>query len=270
MLSHLIKFAVEGAAVYDSSFSSSFYVDSEDDLDESDELMFCKNNVCVLVKSALNDSHIPGYFKLSSKTRQSGHIRLLVTWTPNSFLCEQKTTSVNLKETCNNCKEPLISRKSPEMFNVDLSEMKTLRIFYDRDDITCGQLVIGNRENHFKVFHFQHGGLDHVVQILEDWDWCSQVIEPLDETEIRRKTFTIISKRNLKQGFHPEEGRFDPMAANIWRTFFNESGQIEDVANFRKARRYSVFYNLLLRLFWGGGWGSNIYCCIHNHVQYFN
>ncbi|XP_015752147.1 PREDICTED: TBC1 domain family member 16-like [Acropora digitifera] len=240
MLSHLIKFAVEGAAVYDSSFSSSFYVDSEDDLDESDELLFCKNNVCVHVKSALNDSHIPGYFKLSSKTRQSGHVRLRVTWIPNSFLSEQnsKVTSVNLKENCTNCKEPLISRKSPEMFNVDLSEMKTLRIFYDRDDVTCGQLVIGNLENHFKVFHFYHGGLDHIVQILEDWDWCSQVIEPLDQNEIRKKTFTIISKRILKQGFHPEEGRFDPMASNIWRTFFNESGQIEDVANFRKARRY--------------------------------
>lgn len=237
MLSHLIKFAVEGAAVYDSSFSSSFYVDSEDDLDESDELLFCKNNVCVNVKSALSDSHIPGYFKLSSKTRQSGHVRLRVTWIPNSFLSEQnsKVTSVNLKENCTNCKEPLISRKSPEMFNVDLSEMKTLRIFYDRDDVTCGQLVIGNLENHFKVFHFYHGGLDHIVQILEDWDWCSQVIEPLDQNEIRRKTFTIISKRILKQGFHPEEGRFDPMASNIWRTFFNESGQIEDVANFRKA-----------------------------------
>lgn len=234
MLSHLIKFAVEGAAVYDSPFSSSFYVDTEDDMDESDELMFCKNNVCVHVNSTLDDSLIPGYFKLNSKTRQNGHIRLLVTWTPNALLCGQKK-SLNFDDNCIECKGLLISSSSPETFNVDLSEMKTLRIFYDRDDETCGQLVIGNHENHYKVFHFHYGGLDHITQILEDWNWCSQVFEPLDRKEIRRKTFIVISKRNPKQGFHPEEGRFDPMPVKTWRFFFNERGQIEDVANFRKA-----------------------------------
>lgn len=39
MLSYLIKFVVEGVVVYDFLFLSFFYVDIEDDMDESDELM---------------------------------------------------------------------------------------------------------------------------------------------------------------------------------------------------------------------------------------
>lgn len=244
MLSHLIKFAVEGAAVFDSSFSSSFYVDFEDDPDEVGEIVFCKNNVCVHLSSLDDGSHVPGYFILKSKTRQSGHVRLLVTWTPNSYFCDKNAeTNVDEKDQLE-CKGLLISKlcsSSPEVFNVDLSEMKTLRLFYEQEDPTCGQLVIGNYENHYKVFHFHHGGLDRITQILQDWIWCSQDSNPLDEEELRRKSFTVISKRNTKQGFHPEEGRFDPMPVQIWKTYFNDDGQIEDVANFRKVRAFNEF-----------------------------
>ncbi|XP_073247372.1 TBC1 domain family member 16-like [Porites lutea] len=235
MLSHLIKFAVEGAAVHDSSIASSFYVDLDDDPEESDELVFCKNNVCVHL-SSLNDSHTPGYFRINSKTQQSGHVRLLITWTPNSFLCDSNTElSLEKSDDCE-CNSRLLTSSNPlETFRVDLSEMKTLRIFYNQEDPTCGQLVIGNFENHYKVFHFHRGGLDRVTDILDEWHWCSLVIDPLDHDELRRKTFTVVSKKNLKHGFHPEEGRFDPMSTQKWRTFFNDSGQIEDVANFRKA-----------------------------------
>lgn len=238
MLSHLIKFAVEGAAVFDSAVSRSFYVDTEDDPDEIGEVLFCKNNVCVHL-SSLDDSHVPGYFMLKSMTRQSGHVRLLVSWTPNSYFCDNKVET-NVDSIKNDDELGLLisklCRNSPEIFNVDLSEMKTLRLFYEQEDESCGQFVIGNYENHYKVFHFHHGGLDRITQILHEWIWCFQDVSPLDEDEFRRKTFTVISKRNPKQGFHPEEGRFDPMPVQTWKSFFNEDGQIEDVANFRKVR----------------------------------
>jgi len=239
MLSHLIKFAVEGAAVFDSAMSSSFYVDTEDDPDEIGEVLFCKNNVCVHL-SSLDDSHVPGYFILKSMTKQSGHVRLLVTWTPNSYFCNNKVEtdrdSFKHDEKLQGLLISKLCRNSPEIFNVDLSEMKTLRLFYEQKDESCGHFVIGNFENHYKVFHFHHGGLDRITQILREWIWCFQDVSPLDEDEFRRKTFTVISKRDPKQGFHPEEGRFDPMAVKTWRAFFNEDGQIEDVANFRKVR----------------------------------
>lgn len=233
-----MKFAVEGAAVFDSGMSSTFYVDTEDDPDESEEVLFCKNNVCVHL-SSLDDSHVPGYFILKSMTRQSGHLRLLVTWTPNSYFCDKKAETNLGNDDDDECKGLLISKlscSSPETFNVDLSEMKTLKLFYKLEDETCGQLVIGNYENHHKVFHFHHGGLDRITQILQEWIWCTQDINPLDEDEFRRKSFNVISKRNPKQGVHPEEGRFDPMPVQTWKTFFNDNGQIEDVANLRKVR----------------------------------
>ena len=237
MLSHLIKFAVEGAAVFDSAMSSSFYVDIEDDPDESGEVLFCKNNVCVHL-SSLDDSHLPGYFMLKSMTQQSGHVRLLVTWTPNSYFCNNKAET-NMDSIMHDDELGLLisklCRNSPEIFSVDLSEMKTLRLFYEQKDESCGQFVIGNFENHYKVFHFHHGGLDRITQILHEWIWCFQDVNPLED-EFRRKTFTVILKRNPKQGFHPEEGRFDPMPVQTWRACFAEDGQIKDVANFRKVR----------------------------------
>lgn len=235
MLSHLIKFAVEGAAVFDSSISSSFYVDNEDDPNESEEVLFCKNNVCVHL-SSLDDSHAPGYFMLKSMTRQSGHVRLLVAWTPNSYFCD-KRPEANLQIEQLETKQLQISklsRSSSERFNVDLSEMKNVRLFYEQEDETCGQLVIGNYENHYKVFHFHHGGLDRITQILQQWDWCSRDINPLDQEELRKKSFTVITERNFRQGYHPEEGRFDPMTVLKWKNVFDDSGRIEDVANFRK------------------------------------
>ena len=235
MLSYLIKFAVEGAAVLDSSMSSSFYVDNEDDPDESEEVLFCKNNICVHL-SSLNDPHTPGYFTVKSKTRRSGHVRLLVAWTPNSFFRENDKAGLHCADDPKGLLISELSSSASGIFSVNLTEMKTLKLFYEEEDPTCGQFVIGNFENHYKVFHFHHGGLERINQILDDWNWCASENNHEDIAELRRKCFTIISKQTPERGFHPEEGRFDPMPIQTWRTYFNSSGQIVDVANFRKVQ----------------------------------
>lgn len=237
MLSHLIKFAVEGAAVFDSVIPSSFYLDSEDDPSESEEVLFCKNNVCVH-SSSLSESHSPGYFTLKSITHRSGLVRLLVAWTPNAyFFDEQPETTDHQVMDVREAEEPQISNisRSTEKFSVDLSEMKSVRLFNKQEDDSCGELVIGNYENHYKVFHFHHGGLDRITQVLQLWDWCARDINPLDEDDLRKKSFTMVSKRSLIEGFHPEEGRFDPMTVLTWKQLFDDRGRIEDVMNFRKA-----------------------------------
>ena len=242
MLSHLIKFAVEGAAVFDSVIPSSFYLDSEDDPSESEEVLFCKNNVCVH-SSSLSESHSPGYFTLKSITHRSGLVRLLVAWTPNAyFLDEQPETTDHQIMDVRETEEPQISNisRSTEKFSVDLSEMKSVRLFNKQEDDSCGELVIGNYENHYKVFHFHHGGLDRITQVLQLWDWCARDINPLDEDDLRKKSFTMVSKRSLIEGFHPEEGRFDPMTVLTWKQLFDDRGRIEDVMNFRKVSSITI------------------------------
>lgn len=100
--------------------------------------------------------------------------------------------------------------------------------------------MIGNYENHYKVFHFHHGGLDRITQVLQLWDWCARDINPPDEDDLRKKSFTMVSKRSLIEGFHPEEGRFDPMTVLTWKQLFDDRGRIEDVMNFRKVSSITI------------------------------
>lgn len=54
-------------------------------------------------------------------------------------------------------------------FSVDLSQMRSLRLFFSDTNCTCGQLVVASRESQYKILHFHHGGLDHLAQVLHQW-----------------------------------------------------------------------------------------------------
>lgn len=54
-------------------------------------------------------------------------------------------------------------------FSVDLSQMRSLRLFFNDEQCTSGQLVIASRESQYKILHFHHGGLDHLAQVLHQW-----------------------------------------------------------------------------------------------------
>lgn len=54
-------------------------------------------------------------------------------------------------------------------FSVDLSQMRSLRLFFNDESCTSGQLVIASRESQFKVLHFHYGGLDHLAKVLHQW-----------------------------------------------------------------------------------------------------
>lgn len=59
-------------------------------------------------------------------------------------------------------------------FSVDLSQMRSLRLFFaDTDgtsgESTSGQLVVASRESQYKILHFHHGGLDKLASTLHQW-----------------------------------------------------------------------------------------------------
>lgn len=39
---------------------------------------------------------------------------------------------------------------------------------------TSGQLVVASRESQYKVFHFHHGGLDKLPDVLQQWKYCTE------------------------------------------------------------------------------------------------
>ena len=55
-----------------------------------------------------------------------------------------------------------------------LGQMRSLRIFYNDDACTSGQLVIASRESQYKILHFHHGGLDRLVETFADWKFLAQ------------------------------------------------------------------------------------------------
>lgn len=67
---------------------------------------------------------------------------------------------------------PILTRTVPmkcRRFSVDLSQMRSLRLFFNDENCTSGQLVIASRESQYKILHFHHGGLDHLAQVLHQW-----------------------------------------------------------------------------------------------------
>lgn len=64
---------------------------------------------------------------------------------------------------------PTVRRKAVikcRRFSVDLSLMRSLRLFFNDDACTSGQLVIASRESQYKILHFHYGGLDHLAQVM--------------------------------------------------------------------------------------------------------
>lgn len=211
---------------------SQFFIDDDDDCGEEEELLFCKNNVSV-PDSKVEQGETPGYFILKCRTRLSGRKRLIISWTPNTHLVgKHRTSSETPPRTVTTSTSPERQDQPQKVFNVDLSEMKSLLLFYDSDKRTSGQFVIGNYENHYKVFNFPIGGLEKITAILESWEWC--VSQKVNDDEKRKKLFLVTLRTPVNKDSHVEEGRYNPMPYDVWRTLFNEKGQLEDVANFRR------------------------------------
>lgn len=78
--------------------------------------------------------------------------------------------NLNFPESANS--SPILNTKHPHKcrrFSVDLSQMRSLRLFFSDTACTCGQLVVASRESQYKILHFHHGGLDHLAQVLHQW-----------------------------------------------------------------------------------------------------
>ncbi len=64
------------------------------------------------------------------------------------------------------------------MFKISVAissgQMRSLRIFFNNDSCTNGQLVIASRESQYKILHFHNGGLDRLSETFDDWKFLAQ------------------------------------------------------------------------------------------------
>ncbi|XP_038064268.1 TBC1 domain family member 16-like [Patiria miniata] len=153
--------------------------------------------------------------------------------------------------------------KSPHMtpkeqlcgvFSVDLSHMRSLRVFFSSENSTSGQLVIASPESQYKILHFHHGGLDRLTKVFDHWQYCvkqktkSKLLDK-DSDNLYHK-FTILQSRVKPADCHPEEGVYDEVNEEMWWSYLNERGQVDDDYELRKAIFFGGIDEYLRREIW--------------------
>ncbi|XP_060521320.1 TBC1 domain family member 16 [Cylas formicarius] len=134
---------------------------------------------------------------------------------------------------------PILHSRNPHRcrrFSVDLSQMRSLRLFFSDNSCTCGQLVVASRESQYKILHFHHGGLDHLAQVLHQWHSLLHNIKSVKggDENLPYRHFMVCRPEVSQLELHPEEGQMPKLTDEIFRRLFNHSGQIEDDLALRK------------------------------------
>jgi Rab-GTPase-TBC domain len=139
---------------------------------------------------------------------------------------------------------PIVNRKQNQQpmkcrrFSVDLSQMRALRLFFNDEQCTSGQLVIASRESQYKILHFHHGGLDHLAQVLHQWHCLLHNIKVTpgqDDVNLPYRQFMVCRPEVRKNELHPEESKVAKITTEyFYGQLLNEKGQIDDDLHLRK------------------------------------
>ncbi|KAG7189432.1 hypothetical protein KM043_017134 [Ampulex compressa] len=136
-------------------------------------------------------------------------------------------------------------------FSVDLSEMRSLRLFFADAACTCGQLVVASRESQYKILHFHHGGLDRLAATLHQWH---QLLYPQLDTETEEtlpyRHFMVCRPEVSRDELHPEEGQVAMITSLAWKDLLNERGQVEDDLTLRKGIFFGGLEPALRKIVW--------------------
>lgn len=154
---------------------------------------------------------------------------------------------------------PVVSRKSTvkcRRFSVDLSQMRSLRLFFNDEYCTSGQFVIASRESQYKILHFHYGGLDHLAQVLHQWHSILHNIKLVpgpgqEEPNSPYRQFMVCRPEVKKSELHPEEGNVKKVTTDyFYGSILNEKGQIEDDLLLRKCVFFGGLEKSLRKTVW--------------------
>ncbi|XP_053594980.1 TBC1 domain family member 16 [Microplitis demolitor] len=138
-------------------------------------------------------------------------------------------------------------------FSVDLSQMRSLRLFFSDSACTSGQLVVASRESQYKILHFHHGGLDRLANILNQWHQL--IFSKPDQTSdcegtLPYRHFMVCRPEIARDELHPEEGHVPMITSLTWKDLLNERGQVEDDLTLRKGIFFGGLEPALRKIVW--------------------
>lgn len=176
---------------------------------------------------------------------------------PNWMTAEMYAFKHNLTFPDSVTASPIVARKIPmkcRRFSVDLSQMRALRLFFNDDQCTSGQLVIASRESQYKILHFHHGGLDHLAQVLHQWHCLLHNIKLTpgqDEVNLPYRQFMVCRPEVRKSEMHPEESKVPKITTEyFYGQLLNDKGQIEDDLQLRKCVFFGGLEKNLRKTVW--------------------
>lgn len=180
---------------------------------------------------------------------------------PNWMTAEMYAYKHNLTFPESVTASPIVNRKHNPIplkcrrFSVDLSQMRALRLFFNDEQCTSGQLVIASRESQYKILHFHHGGLDHLAQVLHQWHCLLHNIKVTpgqdDTINMPYRQFMVCRPEVRKSELHPEEGKVPKITTEyFYGQMLNEKGQIEDDLQLRKCVFFGGLEKNLRKTVW--------------------
>lgn len=179
---------------------------------------------------------------------------------PNWMTAEMYAYKHNLTFPDSVTASPVVNRKQNQpplkcrRFSVDLSQMRALRLFFNDEHCTSGQLVIASRESQYKILHFHHGGLDHLAQVLHQWHCLLHNIKVTpgqDEINLPYRQFMVCRPEVRKSELHPEEGKVPKITTEyFYGQLLNEKGQIDDDLQLRKCVFFGGLEKNLRKTVW--------------------
>uniref|UniRef100_A0A914EL90 Rab-GAP TBC domain-containing protein n=1 Tax=Acrobeloides nanus TaxID=290746 RepID=A0A914EL90_9BILA len=135
-------------------------------------------------------------------------------------------------------KERVIFQQRPSnasLFSVNLGKMRSMRIFYSNVECTSGQLVIASPDSQYKILHFHHGGLDKLGQLFEQWNAIkSRSVKEDSPSPFPDKHLLICHPELNRSELDPEDGLYDRLSWELWRSYKNQDGSIDDSFTIRK------------------------------------
>lgn len=238
-------------AVINQTFHSSFHTAlsaASSDAVEGDSMLFSKNNVLLkhprqaslLNKPSIGDGEsedlelkvsldnhvlIPGFLFVTTRGSNFG-TTLILNWTPNCSMEVPKSETNNLPVGQSATYKSKSFKQRCTSISIDLCSMEMIRIFYRMDDsgfIISGELVIKSKEENFKVFYFQNGGLNDLVYLLSSWKCFNHTCHK----DSHCHTFTVYCPRLDLSELHPLEGKFtSTLTKDIWSSLKDSEGRI--------------------------------------------
>jgi hypothetical protein len=121
--------------------------------------------------------------------------------------------------------------KCQRRFSVDVSQMRSLRLFFSDDQCTSGQLIIASRESQYKILHFHHGGLDKLAQVLHQWHCILHNVKTRPDDNLPYRQFMVVCRPEIKKSeLHPEDGKVQKITTEyFYGNLLNDKGQLDDL-----------------------------------------